>query len=249
MIYMNKIFDFDLNEDIEDDARIMQIEELCKNNGLLDVESVEVLLKHLSYTVRKKIADYQGTDMKEYSYSYKCDLAQSMICYYLRNLGIKVNPVNTNEVIPGVCGHSLVIASIETDIGEKLFLLDPTYIQFFCKEKCDISKYVIINNKVCVSPDPGYFVAESNNEEVILPLLENGFIEFRDDVAKVYGDSFFQTKEGILPSQVKNNVASGLSYIKWFQHYTSTLSKTEEELADMNLLIASAGNNNNTHIK
>lgn len=239
---MNKIIEFDINESIEDSNIILQIEELCKNNILLDVENIEALLKNLSYIVRRKIADYEGIKMSEYSYSNKCDLAQSMICYYLRDLGIKVNPINTNEVIPGVCGHSLVIATFNTIIGEKIFILDPTYIQFFCKENCDISKFVIINDIVCVSPDPGYFIAKSNKDYVILPLLQNGYIEFIVEVAKVYGDSFFQTKQGTLLEQVKNNVTSGLNYIRWFKHYTSTLSKSKEELADMNLLVESSGN-------
>lgn len=239
---MNKIIEFDINESIEDENTILKIEELCRNNVLLDIPSIEVLLRNLSCIVRRKIADCEGIKMSEYSYSNKCDLAQSMIYYYLRNLGIKVNPINTNEVISGVCGHSIVIATFKTIIGEKIFLLDPTYLQFFCKENCDISKYVVINNIVCVSPDPGYFIAKSNKEDVILPLLQNGYTELREEVAKVYGDSFFQTKQGTLLEQVKNNVTSGLNYIRWFKHYTSKLSKTKEELANMDLLIESAGN-------
>lgn len=235
---MNKIIDFEINENIVDINRILQIEEQCKNNNLLNIEDIDILLQYLSYLVRKVIADYEKTDMKGYSYHYKCDLAQSIICYYLDSLGIKVNPVNTNEVIKGVCGHSLVIANFETTSGLKKYLIDPTYIQFFEKENCDISKFIIINDMVCVSPDPGYFVVKEGKENVILPLLENGYIEFSEDVAKVYGDSFFQTKQGVNLSQIKNNVASGTNYIKWFDGYTSHLSKTIEELSDLNLLIS-----------
>ena len=72
-----------------------------------------------------------------------------------------------------------------------------------------------------------------------MPLLTDGFIEFTEDVAKAYGDSFFQTKQGTAPDQIVNNVASGASYMKWFQQITSRLSKSEEELASMNLLIDS----------
>lgn len=234
---MDKIIDFDINDNIEDSGRILEIEQLCKDNSLLDIESIELLLSNLSYIVRKKIADYEGRDMHDYSYSNKCDLAQSMICYYLISLGIKVNPVNTNEVIKDVCGHSLVIATFKTTLGEKTYLIDPTYLQFFCKENCNINKYVIINNIVCISPDPGYFVVKNNNSDVILSLLQNGYIEFDEEVAKVYGDSFFQTKQGTHLNLINNNVASGSNYIRWFNHYTSNLSKTKEELKDMGLLI------------
>ena len=188
---MNKIINFDINEKIDDDYKIYQVEEQCRNGVPLNSNDIEILLTHLSYLVRKYLADYSGVDISEYSYSYKCDLAQSMICYYLKELGIKVNPVNTNEVINGVCGHSFVVANFNTTVGEKAYLLDPTYIQFFSKENCDSSKFIVIDGIVCASPDPGFFVVQSNREDMIIPLLENGFIELKEEVAKVYGDSFF----------------------------------------------------------
>lgn len=237
---MNKIIDFDINEEPMQSNDVSQIEELCKCNNILKIEDIHILLKYVSYSVRKKIADYEGKSMSEYSYSNKCDLAQSMIYYYLQNLGIRVNPINTNEVISGVCGHSFVIAYFNTGEGEKKFLLDPTYLQFFSKENCDIHKFVIINNSICLTPDPGFFVVVDNNESVILPLLQNGYVELTEEVAKVYGDSFFQTKQGTISSQINNNRASGLNYIKWFTHYTSSLSKSIEELREMDLLIESS---------
>ena len=240
---MNKIIDFELNETIDKEDKILEIEELCKNGMPISEEDVEILLRNLSYIVRKKIADYEGKNMREYSYSYKCDLAQSMICYYLKKLNIKTNPINTNEVMNGVTGHSLVITNINTVDKEKTYLIDPTYIQFFEKENCDSSKFVIIKNQVCISPDPGYFIVENHTEDVIRPLLENGYIEWTDEVAKAYGDSFFQTKQGTAPDQIKNNVASGSNYIRWFQRYISPLSKSEETLRNMNLLIETTGEN------
>lgn len=245
---MNKIIDFDINEEPIQINNVSQIEELCRHNNLLNIEDIHILLKYVSYSVRKKIADYEGKSMSEYSYSNKCDLAQSIICYYLQNLGIKVNPVNINEVISGVCGHSFVIAYFNIDEEEKKFLLDPTYLQFFSKENCDNHKYVIINNSICVTPDPGFFVVADNNESVILALLQDGYVELTEEVAKVYGDSFFQTKQGTMISQINNNRASGLNYIKWFTHYTSYLSKSIEELREMDLLIDSSANEKKTRL-
>ena len=237
---MNKIIDFDINEEPLQTNNVSQIEELCKYNNVLNIEDIHTLLKYVSYSVRRKIADYEGKSMSEYSYSNKCDLSQSMIYYYLQNLGIKVNPVNINEVIYGVCGHSFVIAHFNTVDEEKIFLLDPTYLQFFSKENCDSNKFIIINNSICVAPDPGFFVVADHNESVILPLLQNGYTELTEEVAKVYGDSFFQTKQGTMLSQINNNRANGLNYIKWFIHYTSPLSKSVEELREMDLLIDSS---------
>ena len=236
---MNKIIEFNINKEIEDKDKIMKIEDFCRNYIPQNIENIELLLRNLSYIVRKKIADYEGADMSEYSYYYKCDLAQSIIFYYLKKLNIEANPINTNEVINGVCGHSFIIAPIKTTQGEKLYLIDPTYIQFFSKENCNINKFIIINNQVCATPDPGFFVVNGNNTNKLLPLLTDGYIELTEDIAKAYGDSFFQTKQGVTPSQIKNNTASGSNYIKWFQFTTSKLSKSEEELNNMNLLITS----------
>ncbi len=242
---MEKIIEFELNKNIEDDDKIREIEEKCKSGTPLDMQEAKVLLRNLSYEVRKRIAEYEGKDMDDYSYSYKCDLAQSIICHYLNGLNIKTNPVNTNEVIDGVCGHSLLIANIKTTEGDKTYLIDPTYIQFFDKENCDISRLIVIDNRVCISPDPGFFVVNGGNIDLLMPLLKDGFIEFTEDVAKAYGDSFFQTKQGTAPDQIVNNVASGASYIKWFQQITSKLSKSKEDLNNMNLLIDS----NSTEVK
>ena len=238
---LDKKIDFNVNIVLEDDEKIAQLENLYRDSMILNAEDIEILLRNLVSLVRSKIADYEGVNDLEYSYYNKCDLAQSMMYYYLNKLGVNVNLVNTNDVIQGVCGHSIIIATFETVDGEKTFLIDPTYIQFFDKKRCDDSRFVIINDIVCIAPDPGFFVVKDNNADIILPLLENGYIEFTEEVAKVYGDSFFQTKQGTLHSQINNNRASGSSYIKWFKHYTSSLSKKEEELEDMNLSIDLVG--------
>lgn len=235
---MNKIIEFEVNKDLKDIDTIIQIEELCKSGIPLSKEYVELLLSNLSYMIRKKISDAEEINMIENTYTNKCDLAQSMTYYYLKELNVKVNPVNTNEVIEGVCGHSFVIAYFNTTVGEKLYLIDPTYLQFFFKENCDINRFIIIKDKVCRTPDPGFFVVKNNKQDTILPLLTEGYIEFREDVAKVFGDSFFQTKQGVHKNQIQYNVASGQSYIKWFERYTSNLSKSEEELRAMDLLIS-----------
>ncbi len=234
---MEKVIDFDLCEEVVDKNHLLEIEELYQSGMPLSDEDVDNLLRSLSFIVRQRIADHEGKDMKEYSYSYKCDLAQSMITYYLNGLGVQTYPVNTNEVIDGVCGHSLVVATIHTIEGDKTYLIDPTYLQFFEKENCDPSKFMIIQNKVCVSPDPGYFILQNHQENTVLPLLVDGYAELTEDVAKAYGDSFFQTKQGIDPTQIKYYVATGSDYIRWFQKNPCHLSKSEEELRGMNLWI------------
>ncbi len=226
-----------INIEIDNKDRIASIEEQCKNNEFLTKEDIELLLKYLCYLVRKKIAEYEGKSIENYSFTNKCDLAQSMICYYLRDIMVAANPVNTNEVLSNVCGHSFVIGTFSTITGKIQFLIDPTYLQFFNKEDCDPRKAVIINNIICISPSPGFFVLENKQESTIMPLIKNGFIELTKEVAKVFGDSFFKTQTGVSPDQASYNVASGSSYIKWFSSYTAKLSKTKDELKEKGLLI------------
>ncbi len=234
---MNKIIPFNINLQPEDPDKIIEIETSCRNGNPINTKEVEVLLKNLSYLVRKRIAEYEGERIEDYAYTYKCDLAQSIIYYYLKSLNIESNPVNTNEIMEGVCGHSLITATFKTKQGEKIYLIDPTYIQFFSRENCDPSKFVIINNRICISPDPGYFVIRSQSTKTLMTLLEEGYAELTEELAKAYGDSFFQTKQGIEPSQLKDYMASGSNYIRWFQSIKSKLSKKEEELSEMTLLI------------
>ena len=234
---METIIDINIEEEHYDRKSISDIEELCLNKMPLTEQDIEELLGYLCFKVREKIANHEGKNLQNYLFPYKCDLAQSMIYYYLRDLGVSINPVNTNEVLSNTCGHSFVLATFSTTSGDKHMLIDPTYIQFFSKEGCDSSKFVILQNRICIAPDPGYFITRSHKEKIVMPLLEKGYIEFSEDVAKAYGDSFFQTKTGISPEEVDNYTATGVNYQRWFYSYQSNLSKDKEELKENKLLI------------
>ncbi len=234
---MNTIIDIKVNNEEYDKNDISRIESLCKNNKELTEEDINTLLCYISYTVRQTISNYELKSIDEYLYPLKCDLAQSMIYYYLKDLNIETNPININEIIPNVKGHSLIISKFKTVDGEKQYLIDPTYIQFFSKEECSEDKFIIINDMICNTPDPGYFIVKNNDTEEIKPLLDNGFIELTDEISKIYGDSFYKTKTSIPNSFTEYNEASGPIYKKWLNSYTSRLSKTKEELKENNLLI------------
>ena len=169
---MKTIIDIHINEKVVSREEIAEIEELYKNGMPLTESDIKKIISYLCYMVRKKISDYDGMNIQEDLLKNKCDLAQSMIVYYLAELGVSVTPVNTNEVIKSTCGHSLVLATFHTDEGEVQYLLDPTYIQFFSKKDFEAKKYTIINNMVCISPEPGFFILLNHNEQKIMPLLE-----------------------------------------------------------------------------
>ena len=48
------------------------------------------------------------------------------------------------------------------------------------------------------------------------------------DICVSQTERLFQTKQGTNYNQIKNNTASGLNYIKWFNSCTANLSKNED---------------------
>ena len=51
---MSRIIPFNINENIEDKDKIYELEELCRNNSKLSINDIDILLKNLVYSVRKK---------------------------------------------------------------------------------------------------------------------------------------------------------------------------------------------------
>lgn len=51
---MDKIFNFTVNKNNNNNTIILEIEEMCKSGIPLSMEAVDILLENLSYIVRKK---------------------------------------------------------------------------------------------------------------------------------------------------------------------------------------------------
>ena len=230
---MNTIFSFTLSDAGVDN--ILDIKHKIEIGTPLEDKEIQDLLQYLCHHIRQEIADYRSKDRSDYLFSSQCDLAQSMIYYYLSDdLSIPCKPLNTNEVLGHVCGHSFIIATFQTSEGSKKYLIDPTYVQFFSSEGCSESKFTIINGIVCTTPDPGYFVVRNDGDDTISFLLRNGYIELTPEVAEVYGNSFFQTKTGVPLKSTKDYKASGSSYINWFEKaHSARLSYSKDEFFEV----------------
>lgn len=135
----------------------------------------------------------------------KCDLVRDKVLYILDKLDYKKRfellPLETQNILDSnATGHSILIASFLNDRGEKdMYLIDPTYSQFFLKENCTKDKYLINHDKkmVLLAPDPGfYYTINSDKTWLALKLLEKGFIKLNEETAKIYFDSFNKTKRG-----------------------------------------------------
>ena len=208
----------DYYADIE--KRISKGESITQNEA-------ENFLRRLSYEVRQSINPNMD------NYDYKCDLARSIFGYYFDKIGCKYSPCATHMAITnGVDGHSFTVVSLNVEGEEKPYLLDPTYIQFFHKEKCQESAYFvspILPNSALLTPDAGYFIKDEDMDAANF-LLRYGYIELTPEYARMYGDSFYNTDRGLKLNPKEKKSLPGLMYLKSFKDGHEPLSTTHEKL-------------------
>ena len=213
---------------------LKEIEQKIKRKDSLTLEEATYFLDFVVYTTRCKVVkDFNET------FEYKCDLAQSIMTYYLKGLGVETSPNATQESISsGIEGHNFNVVKLKVENEDKYFIVDATYRQFFLKENCQDSKFFIHNGIILISAHPGYFIKEEDYP-LVENFLEHGYMEMTEKNAKVYGDSFFKTKTGIKKEDIPSYQLPGSAYMKLFLRGKVALSKTEEELKNDNLLITS----------
>lgn len=230
---MNYIIDFNpivINNVNEE--KISEIEYKIINNISISKEEIKYLLDYIIYLTRYKINSNLD------NYENKCDLSQSMIYYYFQQLNCNIYPCMTQNVITSnIIGHSFLVISLLVDDKIENYLLDPTYIQFFTKEKCNNNKYFLNPNppyNILITPDPGYFIKQEDLL-IINNLINQGYETLTEDIARIYGDSFYNTKTGELEKNFKS--IPGNIYINAFLKGKESISKTITELEESNLLI------------
>lgn len=140
---------------------------------------------------------YFGLDMSRNSLNGFCDIAQLSTLYPLEQLGLKVTKNNAGDSFnyPFFHAFGTVELPIQEDDGKvsnKLFLIDPTYKQFFTAVRCNHGRYYAKeeNTGLVIAPDPGYFMRTDEEKMIAEAIIRNGFILFSEEVARVYGAGF-----------------------------------------------------------
>ncbi len=139
---------------------------------------------------------YFGLDMSRNSLNGFCDIAQLSTLYPLEQLGLKVTKNKAEDSFDYCFHHAFGTVEIpiveEHKVSNKLFLIDPTYKQFFTAVRCNHGRYYAKeeNTGLVVAPDPGYFIRTREEKDIVESIIKNGFILLSDDVAKVYGNGF-----------------------------------------------------------
>lgn len=169
------------------------IQKLKLNIQLTNSEK-ELILDYYVNKGRSILGNYLNIDISEDPLTNRCDLAEHIIGKLLEKDGITVYPKETQEIINSTCvGHSFVISIIQ----DTPYLIDLTYRQFFLKENCNKENYFIKDDKIIKTPSPGYFMLDEEGLDISKKIIEQGYIELNNSVAKKYCDSFYYTKTGI----------------------------------------------------
>ena len=134
-----------------------------------------------------------------------------------------------NVITEDIEGHSFLIAIFNVNGINTPYLVDPTYRQFFIDDKKD---YILYNSKILRTPSPGYFIKEEDKTE-IQKLLINGYHLLDENIARIYGDSFYNTKTGYRRREFQS--ISGNIYINSFIKGHEPLSTSPEELENEGL--------------
>lgn len=220
------------------------IENKIKNKESITSEEAKLFLDTINYLTRYNIN--KNLD----NYDNKCDLAQSILYHYLKNINCNPIPAMTQNVITNnIVGHSFIIVDLIINNSSTYFILDPTYIQFFKEEKCTKENYYVSDKYpdiVLLTPDPGYFIKD-NMQNNALFLLNNGYLELNQDTSKMYGDSFLNTKTNVLFSTLKYQTIPGDVYINSFLKAHEPIKIKEEELIFNNINIETFENKKNMH--
>lgn len=222
---------------------IEKLKTVIKNNEtntILDgitIEEANILLTWIVNRTWNNLS-YFGIDISRNSLNGFCEIAQLSSLYPLENLGLKVTKNQAEDSFDYNFHHAF--GTVEIPINENgivtncLFLIDPTYKQFFTAVRCNHGRYYAKeeNTGLITAPDPGYFMNDIHEKEISEKLISNGYIELTEQVAKVYG-SGFEKSSITLENYNNHNIISsnnGAYYISRIKNTSSNYCTDLEEL-------------------
>ena len=211
----------------EDENFLAVIERKLLNSEPLNEHEVKFFLTDLCYQTRKLLT----RNIKD-ACTNKCDTAQSMISSYLTRLQVPNHPCATqNVIVSGITGHSFLTATINVGGTNTNYLIDPTYQQFLLQDKCTEKNYFSHQGIDLLKPDPGYYIKEED-KSTIEEFTNRGYAVLTDELAQIYGDSFYNTKQGTLSKDRAFKTMPGSVYINAFLKGHEKLSKSDEQLKE-----------------
>lgn len=198
----------------------------------LTIEEEQILLTYAIQKTLEQISNQFQIDAYNNPLTNKCDYTQYILGKYLQSLNITTFPKETHKIIaPTTLGHSFLIVKMPN----KTYLVDPTYCQFFQEENCTKNNFIIYENMILKSPDPGYYITQTQEGTTIAKqIIQNGYIELTPSAAKQYCDSFYYSKQGTILQNNKiprSNITEEIYLnilLKPTKEYSLTNQKYEE---------------------
>lgn len=208
-----------------------------KLNCGLTIEEVNTFLKWIVNRVWKNLTFF-GIDLSRNSLNGYCEIAQFLSIYPLESLGLNVTINTAEDSFDYMFHHAFGTVEIPINLNgiveNKVFLIDPTYKQFFTAVRCNYGRYYAKeeNTGLIVAPDPGYFMRGENEKNICKQIIKNGYILLDDDVAKVYGDGFKKASISLenFDNFNKLNLYSGNYYVKKIKDTSSNYCCDRDEL-------------------
>lgn len=208
--------------------RVLKSNEEKLINGIEESEA-EALLEWTVQNARiALVKDFDKKEILEKSLLGYCGLGQGVTGTTLLNMGLKPNIVNAGKTLSkDGWRHAFLTVRIpvkkDGKIENKMYLIDTTFRQFFLRAEIRGEEGFIKDKRYGnkVAGVPGYWMLQlPNGEKVARELLSEGFIEFTEENAKLYGDAFeLANRKRKNPSKVPSGKElitgiSGVSYIK-----------------------------------
>ena len=163
-----------------------------------------------------------GIDIKTNSLNGFCEIAQLASIYPLEQFGLSVTK-NTAEASFGYIFHHVfgtveIPISQENRIQNQIFLIDPTYKQFFTVVRCNFGRFYAKeeNTGKIVAPDPGYFMKTREEINICQELISKGYLPLTEEVAKIYGTGFQKASISLKNTAYYNQISSytGKDYLQ-----------------------------------
>ena len=162
------------------------IELKLKSGNPITTSETKQFLDFMAYCVRR---DTGIVDIKDVDCA-KCNETSRLVGSLAFSYNCDCDRFSFKEIMDVELTHYINIVSINTIEGQKSFLVDLTYIQFF-KEQYRLDNMKTINMKQCV--------ITNNQINLSKKLIEQGYIEFTKENFEIYIDTFLEAYGKVMP--------------------------------------------------
>lgn len=165
-------------------TRVFSAQESRQSLEWLVFETRKILQKTLEDNPKDLANAFRETaDITTAPLHGRCSFSQAVSAYALNEYGLSPKNFSLQSLEGSTIGHASLTVEMNQETGPKLYLIDPTYRQFYDPE------HPVIKDKNI--PMPGFVLAgTSAGAKLLKSLLTDGFAELTPETAEAYLSSF-----------------------------------------------------------